>query len=153
MRTTHLTDKEIQQYVTEGAADASIRQHINSCERCSEMAAAYRVLITGLRDQPAERFDFSVTDLVMQQLTVPAPASKGKKENVLIYAFITAGAAIVVFALYFFRKYMSSIFESMAPVFINLALTAFMTLSIFLITDMYKKYKKKIHILDIYRGN
>ena len=153
MKATHLTEEEIQQYVLESdGADAGIIQHIHSCEPCKEKAEAYRLLFAGLHAQPGESFDFSLTELVMQQLPVPAPAPKTEKENVLIYAFITAGAAIIGFALYFFRKYVAGIFESIAPLFIYMVLTAFTTLSIFLVADIYKKYKQKIHTLDVYRG-
>jgi len=153
MRATHLTDEEIQQYVLDrDAPDAGISMHMHSCEQCKEKAETYRLLVTGLREQPRERFDFSLTEIVMQQLPAPAPAAKGEKESGLIYAIITASAAIIVSALYFFRKYMTSIFETIAPVFIYLVLTAFMTLSIFLVIDIYKKYKRKIHTLDLYRG-
>jgi len=152
MRSTHLTDEEIQQYVLDpAAADATMITHLRGCGQCKETSETYRLLVTGLRGQPGESFDFSLTELVMQQLPAPAPAPKREKESVLIYAFITTGAAIIVFALYFFRKYMTSIFESIAPVFIYLALTAFMTLSVFLVIDVYKKYKKKIHTLDLYK--
>ena len=153
MRATHLTDEEIQQYVLDrDAPDAGISMHMHSCEQCKEKAETYRLLVTGLLEQPEESFHFSLAELVMQQLPAPAPAPKRETESVLIYSFITTGAAIVVFALYFFRKYMASIFESIAPVFIYLAITAFLTLSIFLVMDVYKKYKKKIRALDLYRA-
>ena len=152
MKAMHLTDEEIQQYVLDPkAANAAISQHILSCEHCKEKADAYRVLITGLHEQPPESFAFSLSELVMQQLPDAAPVAKREKENVLIYAFIAAGAAIIGFALYHFRKFVTGIFESIVPVFIYLVLTAFITLSIFLIADIYKKYKKKIHTLDLYR--
>ena len=152
MKVGHLTDEEIQQYVLDrDAPDAGVVMHMHSCEQCKEKAETYRLLVTGLREQPDESFDFSLAELVMQQLPAPAPAHKREKESGLIYAIITASAAIIVSALYFFRKYMTSIFESIAPVFIYLAITAFTTLSIFLVIDVYKKYKKKIHTLDLYR--
>jgi hypothetical protein len=153
MKSTHLSDKEIQQYALDSeAADAGLTRHIHACEQCTEKAEAYRKLFTGLQRQPAAAFDFNLAELVMQQLPVPATAPKTDKENVLIYAFIIAGTAIIGFALYFFRKYLATIFESIAPVFIYLALTAFATLSILLVADIYKKYKKKIHTLDLYQG-
>ena len=153
MNETHLTDEEIQQYVLDReTADDGMTRHIDSCVQCKEKAETYRLLFTGLNKQPGEHFNFSVADLVMPQLPVPAPAAKTEKENVLIYVFITAGAAIIGFAIYYFRKYMTGLFESIAPVFIYLVLTAFTTLSIFLVADIYKKYKKKIHTLDLYRG-
>ena len=153
MRATHLTDEELQQYVLDrDFGDTGINMHIHSCEQCREKAEGYRLLVTGLRNQPAESFDFSLTEIVMQQLPVPSPAVNREKESTLIYAIMTVAVAIIGFALYFFRKYMTGIFERIAPVFIYLVLTAFMTLSIFLVTDIYKRYKKKMHALNLYRG-
>jgi hypothetical protein len=153
MKSTHLTDEEIQQYVLDrDAADATMTTHIHGCRQCKEKAETYRLLVASLRELPDERFDFTLTELVMQQLPAATPGPKREKESVLIYSFITTGAAIIVFSLYFFRKYMTSIFESIAPVFVYLVVTAFMTLSIFLVIDVYIKYKKKIHTLDLYTG-
>jgi len=153
MRATHLTDEEIQQWVLDRHfGNTGINMHIHSCEQCREKAEAYRLLVTGLRNQPAESFDFSITEIVMQQLPVPSAEANRKEESRLVYAIMAAAAVIIIFALYFFRKYMTIIFESIAPVFIYLVLTAFITLSIFLVTDIYKKYKKKMHALNIYRG-
>ena len=153
MRETHLTDEEIQQYVLDrDFGDPGINMHIHSCDQCREKAEGYRLLVTGLRNQPAESFDFSLTEIVMQHLPVPSPAVNKEKESILIYAIMTVAVAIIGFALYFFRKYMTGIFERIAPVFIYLVLTAFMTLSIFLVTDIYKRYKRKMHALNLYRG-
>ena len=153
MMSTHLTDEEIQRYMLDrDAADATVIAHIHGCGQCKEKAETYRLLVASLRELPDERFDFTLTELVMQQLPAATPGPKREKESVLIYSFITTGAAIIVFSLYFFRKYMTSIFESIAPVFVYLVVTAFMTLSIFLVIDVYIKYKKKIHTLDLYKG-
>ena len=104
MRATHLTDEELQQYVLDrDFGDTGINMHIHSCEQCREKAEGYRLLVTGLRNQPAESFDFSLTEIVMQQLPVPSPAVNREKESTLIYAIMTAAAAIIGFALYFFR--------------------------------------------------
>ena len=151
MKATHLTDEEIQQYVPDRElSDTAIARHIHSCAQCSEKAEAYRLLFAGLHEQPRESFDFPLTELVMQQLPLSVPTARMERENVLIYAFIIAGATIVGFALYSFRKYVAGIFDSIVPVFIYLVLTAFSTLCIFLVADLYKKHKKKIHTLDLY---
>lgn len=147
MKTTHLTEEEIQQYVLdETVASIAVIEHIHSCKQCKEKASAYQLLFSGLQQQPQASFDFNLEELVMFQLPLPAP--KPVRENVLIYVFIAAAAAIVGFALYYFREYVTTLFENIASAFIYLVLTAFITISVFLIIDMYKSYKKKMHILD-----
>jgi hypothetical protein len=153
MKAIHLSDEQIQQYVVEGEiAVADANRHISSCEQCKDKAEAYRLLVTGLQGQPAERFDFSVTELVMQQLSLPSITRKTGKENALVYAIAFASVAIIAVAVYFFRDYVAGIFESIAPLFIYLFLTAFIMLSIFLIADIYNRYKRKMHTLDWYRS-
>ena len=154
MKATHLTDEEVQQYVLDhDAVDVAISMHIHSCEQCKEKAEAYRLLVIGLHEQPRERFGFPLTEMVMQRLPVDVSAPKTEKENALIYAFITVVTTITGIALYFFRKYVAGLFESFAPVFIYLSITAFVTLSILLVADVYKKYKRKIKTLDLYGAN
>lgn len=147
MNTTHLTEDEIQQYVLDDAAvNIEVTEHIHSCVLCKEKAAAYQLLFSGLQQQSQASFDFNLEELVMPQL--PLPATNPVKENVLIYFFITAAASITGFALYYFRGYVVTLFQSIAPAFIYLVVTAFITMTAFLIADMYKSYKKKMHILD-----
>lgn len=147
MSTTHLTEEEIQQYALDDTAiSISEAEHIHSCEQCKEKTSAYRLLFSGLQQQPQASFNFKLEELVMSQL--PLPAHQSEKENVLMYVFISAAAAIAGFALYYFRGYVTTLFENIAPVFIYLVVTAFITISAFLIIDMYKSYKKKMHILD-----
>ena len=146
----HLTEEEIQQYALDSSAiNAGVIEHISSCESCKEKAEAYRLLFTSMQQQPAASFDFDLTELVMAQLHTPAP--RAARENLLVYIFITAAVAVTGFALYFFRGYVAALFKSIAPVFIYLVVTAFITLSIILIADMYKNYKKKMNTLDVYK--
>jgi hypothetical protein len=151
MNTQHLTEEEIQQYALDNSGSYYIAaEHIHSCGQCKEKAETYRLLFRGIQLQNQPAFDFDLTELVMAQL--PAPASKDTKENFLIYFFIIAAIAVAGLVSYFFRAYVALLFRSIAPVLAYLFITAFITLSIGLILDMYKNYKKKIHLLDVYPG-
>jgi len=151
MNTQHLTEEEIQQHVLDNSGSYSkTMEHLRSCPQCSEKAKSYRLLFNGLRQQQHPAFDFDLTELVMAQL--PPAAPKAAKENLLIYFFIIAAIAVTGFASYFFRDYVVLLFGSIAPVLIYLFITGFITLSVLLILDMYRNYKKKIHVLNIYPG-
>jgi len=151
MKTQHLTEEEIQQYVLDNSGGYNnAGDHIRLCEQCSEKAAAYRLLFNGIRQQNQPAFDFDLTELIMAQL--PSAAPKAAKENLLIYFFIITAIAVTGLASYFFREYVAMLFKSIAPVLVYLFITGFITLSILLILDMYKNYKKKIHALDVYPG-
>src|SRR5688572_551701 len=151
MNTRHLTEEEIQQHALDSSSSYSkAAEHIHSCEQCREKAETYRLLFNGIRQQHKPSFDFDLTELVMAQL--PSAAPKPAKENVLVYFFIIAAIAVTGLASYFFREYVAMLFASITPVLIYLIITGFITLSVLLILDMYKNYKKKIHVLDIYPG-
>jgi hypothetical protein len=108
---------------------------------------AYRLVITGLQQQHPEGFDFNLAELVVARL----PAKKSG-ENTLVYCLAVAGVAVTGFSLYFFRHYIINLFSSIAPLFIYLVATGFLTLAIFLLADMYNEHKKKMNNLDLY-GN
>lgn len=151
MSTQHLTEEEIQQYAMDNpGSNNKAAEHIHSCGQCREKAETYRLLFDGIQQQRQPAFDFDLTELVMAQL--PLPAQKATKENLLIYFFIIGAVAVTGLAWYFFRGYVTILFRSFAPVLAYLLITAFITLSILLILDMYKNYKKKLHVLDVYPG-
>ena len=151
MNTRHLTEEEIQQYALDNSGSYNkAGEHIHSCEECREKAETYRLLFNGIQQQQQPAFDFDLTELVMAQL--PSAAPKPAKENLLIYFFIIAAITVTGLASYFFRGYVAMLFGSIAPVLVFLLITGFITLSILLILDMYKNYKKKIHVLDVYPG-
>jgi len=151
MNTRHLTEEEIQQYALDNSGSYNkAAEHIHSCGQCREKAETYRLLFHGIQQQRQPTFDFDLTELVMAQLPLPAP--KATKENLLIYFFIIAVIAVTGLASYFFRGYVALLFRSIAPGLVYLFITGFITLSILLILDMYKNYKKKIHSLDVYPG-
>jgi hypothetical protein len=151
MNTQHLTEEEIQQYaLDDSGSNNKFGEHIHSCVQCREKAETYRLLFQGIQQQHQPAFDFDLTELVMAQL--PSPAPKATKENLLIYFFIIAAIVVTGLASYFFRGYVVTLFRSIAPVLAYLLITAFVTLSIVLILDMYKNYKNKIQVLDVYPG-
>jgi len=151
MNTQHLTEEEIQQHVLDNSGSYNkAAEHINSCGECREKVETYRLLFQGIQQQHQPAFDFDLTELVMAQL--PSAAPKAAKENLLIYFFVIAAIAVTSLATYFFRGYVALLFRTIAPVLAYLLITAFITLSILLILDMYKTHKKKIHALDVYPG-
>ncbi len=151
MNTQHLTEEEIQQYALDKSGGYNkAGEHIHSCGDCREKAETYRLLFQSIEQQPQPAFDFDLTELVMAQL--PSPVPKDAKENLLLYFFIIVAIAVAGLGAYFFRGYVALLFRSIAPVLAYLFLTAFITLSIGLILDMYKNYKKKIQLLDVYPG-
>ena len=70
MTMIHATDNEIQEYSLNNIPNATVAEHIKNCRQCSEKAAEYSMMFGAIAQQDAPVFDFNVTQLVMEQLTV-----------------------------------------------------------------------------------
>jgi hypothetical protein len=152
MTTPHLTEEQVQRYALNDECDPVVMKHLHACKQCTESVETYRLLFEGLQQQARPAFDFDLAELVTAQLPAPVTELQREGKNELLnFLIVTTGAALV-FAWYFFRKYFAVLFESIAPIIAYLAVSVFVTLAGLLIIDMYKNYRKKIHILDVYKG-
>jgi hypothetical protein len=153
MTTPHLTEEQVQRYaLMDSEADPLVKKHLHACKQCKESVETYRFLFEGLQRQAQPAFDFDLAALVIAELPSPVTQPRPKSKYELLNFLTTAAVAVIIYALYFFRKFVFVLFESIAPIFTYLAVSAFVTLSGLLIADMYKNYKKKIHTLDLYKG-
>ena len=149
MKALHLTDEEIQQYALDNSSsDITIIEHTSSCEACKAKVTNYRLLFTGIQQQPQAAFDFDLAKLVITQLPSPKPIAT--PDNFFIYMVVLSGIVLTGAALYYFRDYLFDLFSSIAPLLIYLTVTTVATLAIILSLDIYKTYQKKMRSLDFY---
>ena len=147
MKTLHLTDEEIQEYVLDNSAiDIAIIEHASSCEKCKARITNYQLLFAGIKQQHRDVFDFNLAEMVVAQL--PSPRPRPVSDNFFVYLFVLAGVMLGAAALYYFRNYIVSFFAGIGPLFIYLTVTMVITLSIILSLDMYKTYQRKMRSLD-----
>lgn len=147
MNNAHLTEEELQEVAsgTNGMA-YHMNSHAASCDACLQKIETYRLIFAAVQQQPRPTFDFDLAELVAAQLPSKKPAS----QNRFLYFIGIAALCLLVIAAIYFRKYAVFIFETAAPVFIYLALPGSFTILVLLAADMYKRYRRKLRILDVY---
>ena len=149
MTNKHLTDVEIQAYITDLKAlkISTHSAHIHNCPACKTKTENYIQIIAGIEQQPLAVFDFNVAELVMTQL--PSTNPKSKPMPLITYIDLIAGLFLLVFFILYFRKSLVDIFSG-SMILNILLLTTCAVILIFQIIDIQKKYKKNMHILDKY---
>jgi hypothetical protein len=169
MRTEHLSDEEIQQYVMDtvaGQADTvagqpdiaagqpdiatgqpDISAHVQSCDECQSRVAAYRSLFASIRQQPRPSFDVNLAALVIAQL--PSNKPRFTRSDFFAYMLIIDGAGLIGIGCYLFRKDLAKLFAGFTYAFGYLIATAVATILIFQCMDLYAKYEKKMRALDL----
>ena len=143
----HLSDEEIQEYVLHKMASPEIiNDHIEHCESCHAKVENYLLLFAEISHQPEFSFNFDVSDLVMQQLPQSKPGNVFG--NFIIYFLSFIAVSAIAFAGYFFRKNIENIFAGISVFFLYIIVIATFIIMIFKSVDMYKKYQRKINMLD-----
>ena len=144
----HLTDDEVQQYAADKSnSEKRIVEHIHLCEECRSKVEVYQLLITGIKQLPQPAFDFDLSKMVLQQL--PSSKTSTANDNALVWIFGFMGIAFLGGAIYFFQSYFD-LFEGIKTILIYLIVISAITVLVYLIIDMYKKYQKEMKVLDLY---
>jgi len=148
MVTKHLTDDEIQQYVIDKPnCEKWIAEHIDFCDACRTKTGVYQLIVTGIKQQPQRAFDFSLSELVLQQLPSPKESAS---ERLLLWVLICIGLGFMGAALYYFEGTLVYLFKGVVAIFIYLIIISAVTVLSWVFVDMYKKYNKEIKSLDSY---
>ena len=149
MVTKHLTDDEVQVYVVDKQnVEMRIIEHMHICAECRIKTEVYRLLISGIEQQPRPVFDFDLSASVLKQLPMPQPKEANDKLVTWILVFVSIG--FIAGAVYYFRSHLASMFEGVATIFIYLIAISAITVIAALVFDMYKKYQKEMKVLDLY---
>jgi len=148
MVTKHLTDDEVQQYAVDKlTCEKRIAEHIHFCEECKTKVEVYQLLITEIKQQPQPAFDFDLSKMVLQQLPSPKTTIANDKALILIFGFM--GIAFLGGAIYLFQSYFD-LFEGIKTIFIYLIAITAITVLVYSLIDLYKKYQKEMKVLDLY---
>ena len=142
----HLSDDEVQQFVVDKLnCEKEILEHVHLCEGCKTKVEVYRLLVTGIKQQPQPAFDFDLSATVLQQL----PLLKEKtSDRTLLWALIFIGVVFVGLIGYYFQHSFAYLFEGISAIFMYLIVISVVTVLAGLFIDMYKKYNKEMKLLD-----
>lgn len=143
MITAHLTEAEIQLYVTE--PEAISRQqavHLENCPACQSRAFNYALLIKGIQDTPAPKFDFDLSALVLEQL--PAARNSFPWAAILIPAL---SVLLVAVSALFFWSAIVKVIQDLSGIMFAAAAAGALVIVIFQVIEMLKDNQKSMDTL------
>ena len=144
----HLTDNEIQEYVLEpGTCSEQIIAHMRHCDICAAVAEGYTVMFAGMKEQPAEGFDFDLKELVLSRLEekIALPQLKMKPQSgENNWGSITAGILSACALLYFFRHHIAKLFNGIPVLMLSFIMVTAGTIVCFLLADLYRNHQRKM---------
>ncbi|MEO6722989.1 MAG: hypothetical protein ABIN67_21665 [Ferruginibacter sp.] len=136
----HLTDAEIQRYVTEPQAiSQQMANHIQGCAICQAKAANYVQLFNNIKAAAKPAFDFDLSALVMEQL--PAPKRMFPWAAIVVSVF---SVAIVAVSAIFFWSAIAVSVTAVSGVLLTIAAAGALTILIFQVVEMFKEHQKMI---------
>ncbi|MES2276197.1 MAG: hypothetical protein V4592_09250 [Bacteroidota bacterium] len=143
MITAHLTDAEIQLYIVEPEnINDQLTIHVQDCENCQANIANYRLLFNGIQDQVKPRFDFDLTNLVLEQL--PEPKRAFPWAVLLISVF---SVSFILLLGIFFWSHIEAVITRTPMVLIATAIAAAIVILIFQAVEMIRNHQKQLHAL------
>jgi hypothetical protein len=147
MKSTHLTDTEIQAYVLQeaGCSPASI-EHIRRCEKCMTKARAYILLFGGVAQQIKPDFEFDLSEVVMKQLVRP---KSNPVRQTLVVSFICLLSATFLGAIVFvFGVQLLNLFSGQSTNILYCAMLLTLAMTCLLVVRDYHKFQQKVKELN-----
>lgn len=149
MITTHLSEEELQQYISEpGACAGSVIEHLGSCEVCIGKAKTYRLLFAGIRQQPRPSFEFDLADLVIARLEKPITSYSFSSMGIYLYSII--GLAFVLTLSILFDEFLVSLFIRYSNLLLFLFIATTSIVLLFQCIEICGKYRRQIRVLNIF---
>lgn len=101
MKPIHLTDQQLEQYISEpSACDDDLLRHLQHCPQCRKAADAFRVFFSELKHQKEASFDFDLSLLVLNQLKQEQPARANNWATLILCLLLPGlGTPLVYFSL------------------------------------------------------
>ena len=146
MITRHCSDEELQILAGEQQVpEPGMMQHMETCSFCREQLAAYRLVLSEIKKQPAAAFDFDLAGTVLQQL--PVAATKTPRHWYTFVPFLLI-ATLVMASLYAFRNNFLHLSRGSSAVFLAIIGIACAIIIVFKMTVLYRRYLFQIKRLD-----
>lgn len=144
----HLSDTEIQKAVFDSeTVEASIQEHLLSCEFCRLQASFYREEFAAIREIERPVFDFDLAGSIMAGIIVP---ERNKRPIPFFFILFTLVALCSGVAFWMFRKYLYNMFTGFSLMIIYLLAATACTFLIFQVIEINRKYQQKINALNFY---
>ena len=143
MITVHLTEAELQVYVTEPhVLGAEQMFHVQGCAWCQTKAANYALLFKSIQNTAKPAFDFNLSALVMEQL----PASK-RAFPWAVLLIATLSIAIVAVSLALFWSAAMAVVKSVSIILFAAVGTGALVILVFQGMEMLSAHHKQMNVL------
>ena len=147
MTNSHPFDGEIQQYALDrSVCPPGLIEHIDSCPSCLQEVNHYQQLFTNLKQIPATRFDFDVSELVLPLLPSTEPllsADRFIAGFLVIFISFCIGIPILMFS-----RNIINLFSGISPLFIYAILGSAALILVLKTLNLYKKYRTQMRQLN-----
>lgn len=140
MKSMHLTDELLQDYVFTGILDENATKHLASCDQCIAQLKAYQNLSSTLNTLAVETFSFNTSSLVIQKIEM-----RRKKKKIELNLFYTSLLGLILVPVYFILPMIVTAFN--VQLIDNAAMVLLVTGTLcvisFLVIDMFRTQKEK----------
>jgi len=143
MTTTHLTEAELQLYVTDPEVLGAEQQlHVKGCASCQSKAANYALLFKSIQDTAKPAFDFDLSALVIEQLPAPKRAFPW---TALLGSMLSI--AIVAVSLALFWSSAMAVVKSVSIILLASVATGALVVLVFQGLEMLNAHHKQMNVL------
>lgn len=142
MKSSHLSDEILQEYLLNEIQDASIATHLTVCSICRKRLEEYEFLIDCVQKIETETFSFNVSTLVMNHITL-YEKKKSKRQALIFWGLLAlVFIAIASFSIPYFPAVLS-IFDSKPMATTLLIIGTGSLVLLYLLADIIQQYKSK----------
>lgn len=140
MKSMHLTDELLQDYVFTGILDENALKHLASCDQCIAQLKAYQNLSSTLNTLAVETFSFNTSSLVIQKIEM-----RRKKKKIELNLFYTSLLGLILVPVYFILPMIVTAFnvQLIDNAAMVLLITGTLCVISFLVIDMFRTQKEK----------
>jgi hypothetical protein len=139
MKTQHLSDEIIQEFVLSKSHERSVVEHLQGCESCKAKIDLYQYLITGIKEQSHAEFDFNVSELVMNKIE-----QKDAAYSSVLWLFAILGIGIMVITALLFGRHIANLFSGVSEMVSYLVITTALVFLLFQGMEIVRKYNRQI---------
>ena len=143
MKTQHLSDENIQEYVLSKSHEISVIDHLHRCDVCKAKVEVYQNIITGIKEQSHAEFDFNLSELVMTRIE-----QKDSTYSKIFWLFATLGIGVIVITVLFFGKHITNLFVGIPKMASYLVVTTAVVLLLFQGMEIVRRYKRQMEAVN-----
>jgi len=139
MKSTHLSEEQIQAMVFEKKTDGAAAVHLQACKYCSDRLKVYELIFDRLEDEPIPAFNFRIDN--------PVPAAKKIKTKGSPIPFFVFPSLAFILSVFGLLGYLSAFYKS--TILVNGLIVATAAVCFCgLLWDLVRRNQQKLNALE-----